>query len=76
MLKEYGPVEGIPGMESSETYIEEETKYNPNCPCGTRTCPQHGFCKECIAHHEWVKKKMASHGLKGDSPVCMRLRGK
>lgn len=76
MLKEFGPDPVIPGMEHSETYVEEELKYNPKCPCRTRTCPQHGFCSLCMKHHEWVKMKMAEHGLKGDSAVCMRLRGR
>lgn len=51
MLKEFGLSPTEPGLEITETYIEEDLHYNPECPCPTRTCPQHGFCKICVQHH-------------------------
>lgn len=51
MLKEFGLSATEPGLEITETFIEEELRYNPECPCPTRTCPQHGFCKICVQHH-------------------------
>ncbi len=56
MLKELGLDPRCPGLEISETIIEEDLRYNPNCPCRTRTCPQHGFCKYCIQHHSDLGK--------------------
>jgi hypothetical protein len=32
---------------------------DPECPCTTRTCPQHGFCKYCVAHHREINDRIA-----------------
>ena len=65
-LVEFGLDPTRPGMELCETLIDEDLKYNPNCPCKTRPCPQHGFCKVCTRHH-------ASHGIDADGPGCHRF---
>ena len=51
MIIEHGMRPDVPGLEVTETLIEEDLRYNPECPCQTRTCPQHGFCKYCVEHH-------------------------
>ncbi|MCC8142384.1 MAG: hypothetical protein LIO56_07660 [Lachnospiraceae bacterium] len=56
MIKEFGMDEQIPGLELTETVIEEDLRFNPNCPCPTRTCSQHGFCKACIVHHKGLRE--------------------
>lgn len=86
MLKEYGMDPNIPGLEVTETLIEEDLRYNPNCPCKTRTCPQHGFCKYCVQHHAELAEllKNIPHPPEPESrggtypndhgrPVCYRI---
>ncbi len=63
MRIEYGVIPDEPGMEESYTIIPEELKYNPYCPCPTRTCPNHGFCKYCVPHHVDVNKMLVEKGL-------------
>ena len=66
MIKEFGMDPNIPGLEIVETLIEEDVRHNPNCPCKTRTCPQHGFCKYCIQHHCELAEMMTR--MMGDAP--------
>ncbi len=76
MQNVHGMVEGQPGMFDSETYIEEDVKYKEGCPCRTRTCPQHGFCRECVLHHKEVSAHLAEMGLPPESVMCQRLQGR
>ena len=32
--------------------IPEDQRMNPECPCRTRGCEYHGFCKLCVAKHQ------------------------
>ncbi len=61
MLAEHGMSPDVPGLEITETLIEEDLRYNPECPCKTRTCPQHGFCKYCLQHHADIARRMPPH---------------
>lgn len=61
MIKEFGMDPNAPGLEIMETLIEEDLRYNPECPCRARTCPQHGFCKYCVEHHKQVLAVLASN---------------
>ena len=63
MQIEYGLIPEEPGMEESYTIIPEEFKMNPNCPCPTRTCPNHGFCRYCVPHHEKINRRLVEMGL-------------
>lgn len=86
MLKEFGLSETEPGLEITETYIEEDLRYNPECPCPTRTCPQHGFCKICVQHHrelaqlngneephEIEEPEDGSYPMDHSKPLCQRI---
>ncbi len=86
MLKEFGLSETEPGLEITETYIEEDLRYNPECPCPTRTCPQHGFCKICVRHHrelcqvngneephEIEEPEDGSYPMDHSKPLCQRI---
>lgn len=74
MQIEYGLLPEEPGMEESYTIIPEDLKMNPNCPCPTRTCPNHGFCQYCVPHHEKISRRLAEMGQPGraDPPFCHR----
>jgi len=63
MQIEYGLLKDEPGMEESYTIIPEDFKMNPNCPCPTRTCPNHGFCKYCIPHHQKINRRLEAAGM-------------
>ena len=63
MQIEYGLLKKEPGMEESYTIIPEDLRMNPNCPCPTRTCPNHGFCKYCIPHHEKINRHLKEIGM-------------
>ena len=86
MLKEFGLSETEPGLEITETFIEEDLRYNPECPCPTRTCPQHGFCKLCVRHHRELAEMGAvepfdpdavpedgSYPMDHSLPLCKRI---
>ena len=72
MQIEYGLLREEPGMEESYTIIPEDLKMNPNCPCPTRSCPNHGFCKYCIPHHEKINRMLAEKGIEGHLQFCRR----
>lgn len=83
MLVEYGLSPEIPGMEISETFIEEDLRYNPECPCLARSCPQHGFCKYCLQHHRALNPAVfpedpdydatGEYKINHNDPVCWRI---
>ena len=57
--------------ENRKIYSEEQ-RYNPNCPCRTRGCDYHGFCKQCVEKHRNMMKG-APPGL-GHPSACIRIR--
>ena len=63
MQIEYGLLKDEPGMEESYTIIPEDMKMNPYCPCPTRTCPNHGFCKYCVPHHQKIYRRLEEAGM-------------
>lgn len=73
MLIEYGLIEEEPGMEEVYSIIPEDLKMNPKCPCTTRTCPNHGFCKYCVEHHRAITVRLTAMGMKSDPPFCNRF---
>ena len=86
MLREFGLSETEPGLEITETFIEEDLRYNPECPCPTRTCPQHGFCKICVQHHRELAEmgqveafdpdaepEDGSYPMDHSRPLCKRI---
>lgn len=70
MLIEYGLIPEEPGMEEVYTIIPEDLKFRPTCPCLTRTCPNHGFCKYCKEHHAKLDRKAAAAGRPPHGPYC------
>jgi len=72
MQIERGKIPECPGMEVSYTIIPEDMRMNPKCPCPTRTCPNHGFCKYCFKHHERIDRLRAEHGVGPEGPYCRR----
>ncbi len=63
----------MPGLEEVYTIMPEEAKCNPRCPCQARTCPNHGFCQYCVAHHEDIDCIRVSLGREPhNGPVCRR----
>ncbi len=64
-----------PGMENSATIIPDNFRMNPECPCPTRTCPQHGFCKYCKMHHDSIIRMLAAKGIKAHTVFCKRKEG-
>ena len=71
MLIDCGLVKEIPGMVEAYTIIPEDMKMNPNCPCQTRCCPNHGFCAYCLTHHKELNQEFREMGLDVvDYPAC------
>lgn len=68
MLIEHGLLPGKtlcpdePGMENSSSIIPDDMRMNPNCPCHSRTCPLHGYCKYCIQHHAELSRELTAIG--------------
>ncbi len=57
---EQNPLE--PGIDIMYTIIEEDMRMNPYCPCEARTCPNHGFCKYCVPHHQEINRMLIAEG--------------
>lgn len=72
MQIDYGVYPEEPGMEEVYTIIPDDMKMNPDCGCPARTCPNHGFCRYCVAHHRRLNKKICELGLKGHPQFCGR----
>ena len=69
MIKEFGMDPNVPGLEITENFVEEDLRYNPNCPCRTRSCSQHGFCKLCTQHHRELAALFERLGETEEAPT-------
>jgi len=74
MQIEYWLLPDEPGMEEAYTIVGEEMKMSPDCPCPTRACPNHGFCKYCILHHKKIDQILAEIGKQPHGVVCKRCK--
>ena len=74
MRIEYGLIPEEPGMEEVYTIIPEDMKFCPTCPCPTRTCPNHGFCKYCKKHHAELARKDKAVGRPVHLQYCARKK--
>lgn len=72
MQIEHGLIPEKPGMEESYAIIPDMARMNPRCPCLTRTCPNHGFCRYCKRHHEHIDRLLAESGKPPEGPYCKR----
>lgn len=72
MQIEHGLIPEKPGMEESYTIIPDDMRMCPTCPCPTRTCPNHGFCRYCQAHHAHIDMMLAERGIGPEGPYCKR----
>ena len=74
MQIEHGFIPGEPGMEEAYTIIGETMRMNPDCPCPTRACPNHGFCKYCVIHHKQLDQRLIENGREPHGVVCKRRK--
>lgn len=52
--------------------VPENQRVNPECPCRTRGCHYHGFCRLCVDKHRNMNK---AHGIvNGHESLCWRIR--
>ena len=50
--------------------IPEDQRMNPECPCRTRGCEYHGFCKLCVAKHQ----RLIDAGVSNHGSICQRIK--
>lgn len=74
LLERFAGIAGKPGLKEDYSIVEENLKMNPECPCLTRTCPNHGFCIMCVRHHKDVDEIGAQVGKPAEGTVCDRIR--
>ncbi len=73
MRSEIGLIPNQGGMEEAYSIIPEDMRMNPDCPCRTRTCPNHGFCQYCYAHHEDLRRMFGERGIvTNEGTFCRR----
>ena len=50
--------------------MSEDYPINAECPCRTRGCHYHGFCKACVEKHQ----RLIEAGLSDHGSVCQRIK--
>lgn len=69
-LKFTDPITHHDNVPEEKFAFPEDQRLNPECPCRTRGCQYHGFCKSCVEKH----RRLREAGLSDHGSVCERIR--